>query len=164
MSDALAIEAAFAARLADLGDTTSVSSSKDGHEPHQGDHDLKQVIVISKPVRERDRNHLRFVASQPCFVCGRAPSDAHHLKFAEQRAMGRKVSDRFTVPICRLHHRELHRRGDERLWWEKLDLDPVPIAAALWEETHAVDPAAELAGEKMRHQSSMARTSPMEME
>jgi hypothetical protein len=63
----------------------------------------ERVLTISKPARERDRNHLRFVASQPCLVCGRGPSDAHHIKFAEQRAMGRKVSDKFTVPICRLH-------------------------------------------------------------
>lgn len=51
--------------------------------------------------------------------------------------MGRKVSDRFTVPLCRLHHRELHRRGNERLWWQERDIDPLPLAAALWTETHA---------------------------
>jgi hypothetical protein len=96
------------------------------------------VIAISKPVRERDRDHLRFVATQLCLVCGRTPSDAHHIKFAEQRAMGRKVSDKFTVPICRLHHRELHRRGNERTWWENQGIDPLPIAAGLWERTHAV--------------------------
>ena len=59
--------------------------------------------------------------------------------------MGRKVSDKFTVPICRLHHRELHRRGDERAWWDKQGLDPLPFAAALWERTHSA--AAELAGD-----------------
>ena len=102
------------------------------------------VTVIGKPVRERDRNHLRFVASQPCLVCGRTPSDAHHIKFAEQRAMGRKVSDRFTVPICRLHHRELHRRGDERAWWRSKEIEPLAIAARLWETTHAVEPTADV--------------------
>ena len=82
------------------------------------------------------------VASQPCVVCGRTPSDPHHIKFAEQRAMGRKVSDRFTVPICRLHHRELHRRGNERSWWQKQGIDPMVIAASLWAKTHAAEPAA----------------------
>jgi hypothetical protein len=92
-----------------------------------------------KPVRERDRNHL---------VCGRGPSDAHQIKFAEQRAMGRKVSDKFTVPVCRLHHRELHRRGDERAWWQTQGIDPLPIAAAFWVRTHAVgSAAADVAGE-----------------
>ena len=62
--------------------------------------------------------------------------------------MGRKVSDKFTVPICRLHHRELHRLGDERAWWGKQQINPLPVAAALWERTHALDPAAtELAGD-----------------
>jgi hypothetical protein len=100
------------------------------------------VIAISKPVRERDRDHLRFVATQLCLVCGRTPSDAHHIKFAEQPAMGRKVSDKFTVPICRLHHRELHRRGNERTWWQSRGIDPLSIAASLWQTSHAVAPDA----------------------
>ena len=52
--------------------------------------------------------------------------------------MGRKVSDRFAVPICRLHHRELHRRGNERDWWQSQGLDPLAAAATLWARTHAV--------------------------
>jgi hypothetical protein len=98
-------------------------------------------------VRERDRDHLRFVAAQPCLVCGRTPSDPHHIKFAEQVAMGRRVSDRFTVPICRLHHRELHRRGNERAWWQKQAIDPLVIAASLWAETHAATPTTGLAAD-----------------
>ncbi len=148
--DAQKVEAAFAARLNQVSDMTLVTRSE-SHETkgQESQPPISTVLPISKPVRERDRNHLRFVASQPCVVCGRAPSDAHHLKFTEQRAMGRKVSDRFTVPICRLHHRELHRRGDERLWWDKQGIDPLPVAASLWEITHAVDTAAaELAGDR----------------
>ena len=52
--------------------------------------------------------------------------------------MGRKVSDRFTVPLCRLHHRELHRGGDERAWWRRYGIEPLGIASALWKKTHAV--------------------------
>ena len=52
--------------------------------------------------------------------------------------MGRKVSDKFAVPICRLHHRELHRRGNERAWWQSQGIDPLLIAASLWDRTHAV--------------------------
>jgi hypothetical protein len=87
------------------------------------------------------------VAAQPCLVCGRTPSDPHHIKFAEQRAMGRRVSDRFTVPICRLHHRELHRRGNEHAWWDGQGIDPLAIAATLWGRTHPVNPFANLAGD-----------------
>jgi hypothetical protein len=89
-----------------------------------------------KTIRLRDKDHLKFVSRQACVVCGREPSDAHHLRFAQPRALGRKVSDEFTVPMCRLHHRELHRHGDEAAWWRRLTIDPVPIAFALWESTH----------------------------
>ena len=98
--------------------------------------DVQQVTPLRKPVRMRDRNHLRFVSTQPCLACGRTPSDAHHLRFAEQRALGRKVSDEFTVPLCRLHHRELHRRGDERTWWQHLNVNPLDTAQRLWRATH----------------------------
>ena len=90
------------------------------------------VTPLNKSLRLRDRDHLKFVSAQPCLACGRNPSDAHHLKFAQQRALGRKVSDEFTVPLCRLHHRELHRRGDERTWWQHLNVDPMPMAQQLW--------------------------------
>jgi ERF superfamily len=96
---------------------------------------IQYVTPLSKPVRMRDRNHLRFVTTQPCLACGRSPSDAHHLRFAERRALGRKVSDEFTVPLCRLHHRELHQRGDELTWWQHLNVDPLDTAQHLWEQT-----------------------------
>jgi hypothetical protein len=154
-TDAQTVETAFAARLSQLGETEPVPPSKSqkansfDHKPLQTDPGDQAVGVISKPVRERDRDHLRFVVSQPCLVCGRTPSDAHHLKFAEQRAMGRKVSDRFAVPICRLHHRELHRRGNERAWWQAQGIDPLPIATRLWEKTVA-SPLTEDAGDMDR--------------
>ena len=75
------------------------------------------------------------MAAQPCLVCGRQPADAHHLRFAQPRALGRKVSDEFTVPLCRLHHRALHARGDEQAWWAALNIDPAPLAQQLWEQT-----------------------------
>jgi hypothetical protein len=97
----------------------------------------QQVTPLTKPVRLRDRDHLKFVSTQPCLACGRSPSDAHHLKFAQGRSLGRKVSDEFTVPLCRAHHRELHQRGDERLWWQRANLDPLPIAQRLWQHTRS---------------------------
>jgi hypothetical protein len=93
----------------------------------------KSALALGEPRRYRDRAHLEFVASQPCLVCGRRPSDAHHLRFAQPRALGRRVSDEFTVPLCRTHHRVLHRRGDEVAWWESVKIDPVAIAQKLWE-------------------------------
>jgi hypothetical protein len=95
----------------------------------------KSALTHSEPRRYRDRAHLEFVSSQPCLLCGRRPSDAHHLRFAQPRALGRRVSDEFTVPLCRTHHRILHRRGDEPAWWESVKLDPVAVARQLWERT-----------------------------
>jgi hypothetical protein len=76
------------------------------------------------------------VAKQACLICGRRPADAHHLSFAQHRALGRKVSDEFTVPLCRGHHREAHRCGDEAAWWKNTGVDPTITARALWLETH----------------------------
>jgi ERF superfamily len=96
----------------------------------------KSVLSHPEPRRIRDREHVRFVAQQTCLVCGRQPCDAHHLRFAQNRAFGRKPSDEFTVPLCRGHHREVHRHGDEAVWWQKLGLDPTGAARALWLEAH----------------------------
>jgi hypothetical protein len=86
--------------------------------------------------RFRDKEHVKFVAKQPCLICGRRPADPHHLRFAQHRALGSKVSDEFTVPLCRGHHREVHRFGDEAAWWKKAGIDPGLSARALWLETH----------------------------
>jgi hypothetical protein len=88
--------------------------------------------LSAKTIRLRDKEHCKFVTKQPCVVCGRTPAEAHHLRFAQPRALARKASDEYTVPVCRLHHRELHRYGDEASWWAGVSLDPVPIALALW--------------------------------
>jgi hypothetical protein len=88
--------------------------------------------VTAKTIRLRDREHCRFVATQPCVVCGRTPAEAHHIRFAQPRALGRKVSDEYTVPICRVHHRNLHGYGDEASWWAGVGIDPLPIALELW--------------------------------
>jgi ERF superfamily len=91
--------------------------------------------VAAKTIRLRDKEHCKFVAAQPCVVCGRTPSEAHHIRFAQPRALARKVSDEYTVPLCRLHHRELHRYGDEASWWAAVSIDPLPIALGLWKRS-----------------------------
>jgi hypothetical protein len=95
------------------------------------------VHAFGKTVRLRDKDHRKFVLRQPCLVCGRVPSDPHHLTFTQPRALGRRVSDEFIVPVCRGHHRELHRSGDEAAWWHRINIDPVPVALRLWQQTRA---------------------------
>jgi ERF superfamily len=140
--DAEVVERLFSTKLSQFEAFDSSPNDRDVREDldqsAQDGSGEQQVIVIRKPVRERDRNHLRFVASRPCLCCGRTPSDAHHIKYAEARAMGRKVSDKFTVPVCRLHHRELHWRGDERAWWEAQGIDRLTTAADLWSRTRTI--------------------------
>jgi hypothetical protein len=99
----------------------------------------KSELTISEPRRHRDKAHLKFVASQPCLVCGRSPADAHHLRFTQPRAMGRKVSDEFTVPLCRTHHRDNHRFGDEQAWWSNLAIDAVGTSRQLWVSTRRIE-------------------------
>jgi hypothetical protein len=96
----------------------------------------KSVLALPEPRRVRDRAHVRYVTQQSCLICGRRPSDAHHLRFAQNRALSRKVSDEFIVPLCRGHHREVHHSGDEETWWTKTGFDPTAAARALWLETH----------------------------
>jgi hypothetical protein len=95
----------------------------------------KSSLPIGAPRRFRDKAHLTFVASQPCILCGKRPVDAHHIRFAQKQSVGRKVSDEFTVPLCRSHHRELHRSGSEYLWWENVAIDPLKAARKLWKKT-----------------------------
>jgi hypothetical protein len=106
----------------------------------------KSRLTHPEPRRFRDKEHVRFVAKQPCLICGRRPADPHHLRFAQHHALGRKVSDEFTVPLCRGHHRELHRSGDEAAWWKDAGLDPTIIARELWLETHPLPTRADKMG------------------
>jgi hypothetical protein len=106
-----------------------------------GWHIDKGALTLGEPRRYRDRAHLRFVSAQPCLICGRRPSDAHHLRFAQPRALGRRVSDEYTVPLCRSHHRALHRHGDEPAWWDANKVDPLMVARELWRATRLDGPS-----------------------
>jgi hypothetical protein len=106
----------------------------------------KSVLGFPEPRRIRDRDHIRHVMKQPCLICGRRPSDPHHLRFAQSRALGRKASDEFTVPLCRTHHREIHHCGDESSWWRNTEVDPLATARALWLETHPLPTAIAITG------------------
>ena len=103
----------------------------------------KSVLAFPEPRRIRDRDHMRFIAKQPCLICGRQPADAHHVRFAQSPALGRKVSDEFTVPLCRGHHREVHHCGDEPVWWLKVRINPMVKARELWLKTHPLPEVAD---------------------
>jgi hypothetical protein len=100
----------------------------------------KSVLTIAEPKRIRCKEHLRYVASQPCLICGRLPSQAHHVRYAQSRGIGLKVSDEFTVPLCAIHHNHVHTTGKEQEWWQKQNIDPLIVARALWQESHEQHP------------------------
>ena len=150
-NDAKLVEAAFERRLSEFpsSDMTVASEPESGMPAEEGrsrtdtsqadgDHAIgidKSVLTISAPRRYRNREHLRYVMRQPCLICGRKPSDPHHLRYMQPRALGRKASDEFAVPLCRLHHREAHRTTDERAWWKAAGIDPAKTARKLWKQT-----------------------------
>jgi hypothetical protein len=140
-TDAQQVEEAFAAKLAVI--TPHTAKSDDVTTALTDQSVVEKTLQINKsvagfpePRRIRDRDHIRHVIKQACLICGRRPSDPHHLRFAQSRALGRKVSDEFTVPLCRTHHREIHRSGNEGLWWRNTGIDPLAAARRLWLETH----------------------------
>jgi hypothetical protein len=150
-ADAERVEQAFQARLASItADAGAPSTQKvEPPLPRPGRKKRRRVAVVDKsllalpaPRRIRDRDPVKSVAKQPCLICGRRPADAHHLRFAQAPALGRKVSDEFTVPLCRGHHREVHRCGDEASWWAKIGIDAAATARVLWLKTHPLPTAA----------------------
>ena len=148
-ADAKMVEEQFQARLSTFGDSRNAdelaeartldSAPAAAHKIVRRARQSRQNVIqgLGKTVRLRDKDHRKFVLRQPCLVCGRVPSDPHHLTFTQPRALGRRVSDEFTVPICRLHHRELHRSADEAAWWKSLNIDPLPVALKLWQQTRS---------------------------
>jgi hypothetical protein len=146
-TDALLVEEAFETRVRTLA-TTEISQTGEPQARRRANSPKerskrahtttidKSVLTLPEPRRVRDREHVKFVGTNPCLICGRRPSDAHHLRFAQSRALGRKVSDEFTVPLCRGHHREVHHYGDEAAWWQKARIDPTISARELWLQTH----------------------------
>jgi len=171
-TDAKLVEDAFELRLSELSSSETAKSSNDGSSmtPVAGPQEIltaessggdrangidKSVLTVAAPRRYRNRDHLRFVARQACLVCGRKPSDPHHLRYVQPRALGCKASDEFAVPLCRVHHRAVHRAGDERAWWKQARIDPVNVARKLWKRTRANE--GRIGPDRTRHAADSTR-------
>jgi ERF superfamily len=156
--DAKLVESGFERKILELAAAETVTSTNPSTQPGTEAAEVETAITVERPRavrpeparaeridksaqtipttrRLRNKDHLRHVARQPCLICGRKPSDPHHLRFAQPRALGRKASDEFAVPLCRIHHRLVHRVGNEMAWWAEAGIDPVSVAKRLWEET-----------------------------
>jgi ERF superfamily len=149
-ADALHVEQAFQLKIASFpAETEDEPNAPGGPQDRLTKRRMKRrsrvvnksVLTLPAPRRIRDREHVKSVAKQACLICGRRPADAHHLRFAQPPALGRKVSDEFTVPLCRGHHREAHHCGDEVAWWNRAGIEPTVTARALWLKTHPLPTA-----------------------
>jgi hypothetical protein len=168
-ADAKLVEDVFEHRLSELAPSATAEAADDAaptthvdpvgvhatRAKENGDLDQhdgidKSGLALAAPRRYRNREHLRYVAQQACLVCGRKPSDPHHLGFTQPRALGRKVSDEFAVPLCRGHHRAVHRSRDERAWWRQAGIDPIQVARKLWKETRGI-------GQRRSHRAALPR-------
>jgi ERF superfamily protein len=135
-ADARMVEASYQRKLGEAARLNIEGSPSEAQSSlHPADPETSPVGLAfpKERLRKRNKAHLAFVRGQPCLVCKQTPSDPHHLRFAQPRALGRKVSDEFTVPLCRTHHQDLHRHGNEKAWWADMQIAPLPIAKQLWD-------------------------------
>jgi hypothetical protein len=168
-ADAEHVEQAFQERLMNIANDAAAPTIQKSYAPS---HDRarkrrrpasaidKSALALSAPRRIRDRDHVKSVAKQPCLICGRRPADAHHLRFAQSPALGRRVSDEFTVPLCRGHHREVHRCGDEAGWWNKTGIDPTTAARVLWLKKHPLPSTTGQPRAKVQNEPNLEPSSP----
>ena len=105
----------------DGGDSPPADSRKNAHELVASRNRRRSLPKVLTRANSRSLHRaataigtISDTSQQPCLICGRKPSDPHHLRFAQPRALGRKASDEFTVPLCRIHHRLAHRRRQRR--------------------------------------------------
>jgi hypothetical protein len=159
------VEQAFQSKLATFGaarlGADAAETRADRRKKRRKDSAIdKGVLALPTPRRMRDREHVKSVAKQPCLICGRHPADAHHLRFAQSRALGSKVSDEFTVPLCRGHHRELHRCGDEPAWWRKIGIDPTAPARILWLKSHPLPTSVGQSGSELQNEPNLETSCP----
>ncbi len=83
--------------------------------------------------RVRSPKHMGLIGGMACCICGRRPAQVHHLIAGpEPKARGLKAGDNWTIPLCVIHHTELHANGDERGYLRQHAVDGQALAAELW--------------------------------
>jgi len=74
--------------------------------------------MITKPYR--DKKYLAWIRKQPCVICRRTPSQAHHEALGN-RGIGTKAPDTYTLPLCYMCHRNRENTGFETFWEHEKD-------------------------------------------
>lgn len=96
-----------------------------------------QYMRAPKPQYIRSEKWLRWVKSQKCVCCGKQADDPHHLINQGGGIMGSKADDMDCIPLCRIHHNELHHNvkeferkyGSQVELWHKFFLHSIKIGA-----------------------------------
>ena len=97
----------------------------------------------SPPHRKKPRpqlrasDHLAFIRMLGCLVHNTIPSQAAHIRKGTNGAGGVKPSDYYAIPLCVYCHAEQHT--GEVTWWRNLGIDPIKLAADLWEVSGNLD-------------------------
>lgn len=81
--------------------------------------------MFQKQVTPRDPKYLAYIRTQPCVICGSTDTErihAHHTSGAG-RGTGIKSADYFAVPLCYLHHHEVHQQGCKCFEKHGIDVD-----------------------------------------
>ena len=116
--------------------------------PHTCRNKAKPSAVRRRLLRQRQSSDTNAPLRRPCVCAARSTADSSprnpassvaarpskHITLASPH-LGRKVSDEYTVPVCRVHHRDLYGYGDEASWWVGIGIDPLPIALELWQRS-----------------------------
>lgn len=85
--------------------------------------------MFPKTKRIEDKKHLKLIRQLPCCICGRVGVEVHHIRMGNNGGIGRKPGDSLCVPLCSMHHRELHNTGERRFWG---NLDTIDLANKLY--------------------------------
>lgn len=107
-----------------------------------------------RDVGKLDPEHLAFVRSLPCLICGATRMvEAAHVRYGDptygkaKTGLGQKPADRWSVPLCAAHHRtgpDAQHNSNEREWWERRGIDPLRAAVALKVVSGSYDSGVEL--------------------
>jgi len=123
-----------------MGGLLNQLANAGSHGPQIDEGGLNFMLSVVQGVKPKDQLEAMLAAQMAAIhLATMTFADPHHLRFAQPRALGMKVSDEFTVPLCRGHHRQLHQTGNEAGWWENLRIDALAIAKDLWKLTRTKD-------------------------
>jgi hypothetical protein len=141
--------------------TCAIALAKAGDRAGDGTQGIKdEPSLLGRDRPKIDKSVLTISEPQPCLICGRLPSHAHHVRYAQSRGLGLKVSDEFTVPLCATHHAENHATGDELRWWQDHKTDPLAVADRLWRQTHPVKHSIPLTAPSMSQTNAAPHATP----